>query len=153
MLPAHPRPPSQWAAGSDRPSLAPQLGRRIAPPFALVPTFGPVLVVLACACALWAVSGVSLRDIVLFVGYEAVFVLGPGWVVYGILRPRAGRLERLAFGWGLGYVLEVGVFAVTAALGARGLLIGYPLLPGVLALWQRIRAPRRTVPLRLDDAR
>jgi hypothetical protein len=122
--------------------VTPQFDRRNARLVAAALTFGPALGVLACAGALWLLSGVSLRDIVLFVAYETVFVLGPGWIVYGILRPRAGTLERLAFGWGLGYALEIGAFVLTASLGARSLLFGYPVVPGLLGLWQRTRAQR-----------
>jgi hypothetical protein len=87
----HPVLSDQSATGSDRSRVAPQFDRRKDRLVAAALTFGPALGVLACAGALWLLSGVSLRDVVLFVGYETVFVLGPGWIVYGILRPRAQR--------------------------------------------------------------
>jgi hypothetical protein len=135
----HPVLSDQSATGSDRSRVTLQFDRRNRRPVAAALILGPVLGVLACAGALWLASGVSLGDIFLFVGYEAVFVLGPGWIAYGLLRPRAGTLERLAFGWGLGYVLEIGAFALTAALGARSLFFGYPAVLGLLGLWQRAR--------------
>jgi hypothetical protein len=147
----HPVLSDQSAAGSDRSGVAPQFDGRNARLVAAALTFGPVLGVVACAGALWLLSGVSLRDIALFVGYETVFVLGPGWIVYGILRPRARTLERLAFGWGLGYVLEIGAFALTASLGIRSLFVGYPIVAGLLGLRQKKRA-RRTQMLRKDVA-
>jgi hypothetical protein len=124
--------------------VPPEFDGRTARLVAAALTFGPVLGVVACAGALWLLSGVSLRHIALFVGYETVFVLGPGWIVYGILRPRARTLERVAFGWGLGYGLEISAFALTASLGVRSLFLGYPILAGLLGLRQikRARRPR-----------
>src|SRR5512133_2808902 len=89
----HPVLSDQSATGSDRSRVAQQFDGRNARLVAAALTFGPGLGVVACAGALWLLSGVSLRDIALFVGYEAVFVLGPGWIVYGILRPRAACLR------------------------------------------------------------
>src|SRR5512133_3716138 len=138
----HPVLSDQSATGSDRSRVAQQFDGRNARLVAAALTFGPGLGVVACAGALWLLSGVSLRDIALFVGYETVFVLGPGWIVYGTLRPRAGTLERLAFGWGLGYVLEIAAFALTASLGVRLLFVGYPIVAGLLGLRQKKRARR-----------
>ena len=79
-------------------------------------------------------------EIAVFTGYEIVFVLMPGWVLYGVLRPDAPRVERFAFGWALGYALVIAAFALTAAVGARSLLFGYPILVGAVGLWQLRRS-------------
>ena len=111
------------------------------------------MVVVTCAGALWLLSGVRLADIVLFLGYEVLFVVGPGWLVYGALRPRSTALERLACGWALGYALEIGAFGLTAALDARALFVGYPAFAGILAFWIRARAARPRPRARELDAR
>jgi hypothetical protein len=99
-------------------------------------TVGPILLVLLCGSVLWLVSGVGLADILLFLLYEAVFIVGPGWVVYGALRARSDSVERLAYGWALGYALEIGVFALTAALNVRSLFVTYPALVAAFAVWR-----------------
>jgi hypothetical protein len=146
----HPARFDQSTTGWDRSSAAPQFDGPNRRPVAAALIFGPALGVLVCAAALWLVSGVSLWELALFVGYETVFVLGPGWIAYGLLRPRAGTLERLAFGWGLGYVLEIGAFVATASLGTRSLFFGYPAVLGLLELWQRTRT-RRPQKLRKEE--
>jgi hypothetical protein len=80
----------------------------------------------------WSISGVSIGDISRFVAYEALYVLLPGCLLYLLLSPRPGGMLRiLALGWPLGYALEIGGFALTAALHVRG---AFALLPLAAAL-------------------
>jgi hypothetical protein len=92
---------------------------------------------------LWLLGGVGASDVVLFTVYEVTFVALPGWVVYRFLRPEASTGERFAFGWALGYALEIAAFALTAAAGVRGLLFAYPALIGAFGLWRLNRTGRR----------
>jgi hypothetical protein len=79
----------------------------------------------------WLATGVSLGDIGRFVAFEALWVCLPGCMLYVLLsRPGRGWLSVLALGWPLGHAIEIGAFALTAALGERDL---FDLLP-VLAL-------------------
>jgi hypothetical protein len=78
---------------------------------------------------------VTVGQVVTFAGYEAVFVIGPGWLLYRALVPRArGALRQLVFGWSLGYVLELSAFAATAALSVRSMMIIYPLLVAAVTI-------------------
>jgi hypothetical protein len=95
---------------------------------------------------LWLLGGVGGSDAALFTVWELVFVGMPGWVCYGVLRPGAPSLERLAFGWALGYALEIGAFAVTASAGVRGLLFVYPVPFAAVGLWRLARAERQPRP-------
>jgi hypothetical protein len=106
------------------------------------PALGPAAVVLACAGSLWLFSGVRLVDVVLFLGYEVLLVLAPGWLVYAALRPSSTRLERLACGWALGYALGIAAFGLTAALDARAAFLAYPALAGAVAVWTTVRRTR-----------
>jgi hypothetical protein len=102
---------------------------------------------------LWLAGGVSGSDVALFTVYELVFVAMPGWVCYGVLRPGAPSLERLTFGWALGYALEIGAFVVTASAGVRGLLFVYPVPFAALGLWRQTRAKRQPRPRPGPDGR
>lgn len=89
--------------------------------------------------AVWLISGVPIGDISRFIAFEALYVLLPGCLLYALLSPTlGGPLRVLAIGWPLGYALEIGAFALTAALHARGafaflpLLAAVTLLPGVI---------------------
>lgn len=74
--------------------------------------------------ATWLLWGVSLRDGSLYVAYELAYVLLPGCLLYAVLSPKLGdRLRLLAIGWPLGYALELGAYALTAALHARGAFV------------------------------
>ncbi len=102
--------------------------------------------------AVWLVSGVSVGDIARYVAFEALYVVLPGCLLYLALSPASwelssvpgARLRVLALGWPLGYALEIGAFALTAALHVRGAFAFLPLLaaatlgPGVL--YRRRRA-------------
>ncbi len=89
------------------------------------------LVVGVALCATWLLSGVPAGEALRFIAFEAFYTLLPGCLLYVSLSPEPGGwLRTLAIGWPCGYALEVGWFALTAALGARG---AYALLP-LLAL-------------------
>lgn len=114
--------------------------------------------VLAVLLALELSFGANFGDAVLYLVYEAVFVVAPGWLLYRALASRpGGAIRQLAVGWALGYVCEVLAFMATAATGTRGLFVVYPLLVGVpaaLALRRRGAGTRRDDgPPRDDGAR
>jgi hypothetical protein len=85
--------------------------------------------VAAAIMASWLLSGVPIDSAALFAGYELAYVLGPGCLLYLLLSGTPGGLPRvLAIGWPLGYALEIGAYALTAALGARGWFAFSPLI-------------------------
>jgi hypothetical protein len=105
------------------------------------------LLIASTLIAIWLISGVSIGEISRFVLFEALYVLSPGCLLYVLLSPTpGGRLRTIAIGWPLGYALEIGAFALTAALHARGVFAFLPLLaaaaigPGVLYRRRRARA-------------
>lgn len=100
---------------------------------------GPVLFVLVAAVALWLGAAVGLSDILVFAAYQLGFVAMPGWLLYRVLAPEDSLSRTLAFGWALGYALEVGAFVAASELGVRGLFPFYP----VLALPLLVLALRR----------
>ncbi|HZN88409.1 MAG TPA: hypothetical protein VFB44_05520 [Thermoleophilaceae bacterium] len=104
--------------------------------------WGPAALVLAFAIVLWLIFGVSVGQILRYLAYQAAFVAVPGVLAY-MAFARAGRvgLRELALGWPLGYALELAAFALTAALGARGLFWAYP--PVVIALSGGVLLARR----------
>jgi hypothetical protein len=86
------------------------------------------LIVVVGSLGLEMAYGVALGDAILYVGYELLFVVIPGWLTYRALSPRVGSvLRQLTMGWALGYVLEVLAFMLTAATDTRGLFVAYPL--------------------------
>ena len=107
----------------------------------------PCAFVLAVVLAIWIISGVSAGDITTFVGYEIGFVLLPGIALLWALRGRSrGSLLTIAVGWPLGQTLEILAFSATAAIGARGLFVIYPLvviIPSAFFIWRRANAPPR----------
>ena len=87
----------------------------------------PALVVSVVAIALWLATGVDVASIGLFLGYQVLFVLLPGFVAVAVLvRWPLSGLARLVFAMALGEALLAGAFALTAAIGARELLWAYP---------------------------
>jgi hypothetical protein len=99
------------------------------------PTAAVAAALLVVGLALLAVYDAPLPEALLYLAYEGVFVVLPGWLVYSALSSRpGGALHRLAIGWGLGYALEVLAFVATAAAGVRWLLPFYPLVACAAAL-------------------
>lgn len=110
--------------------------------------FAPVTLVIAVAWEIWLLSGVTLDEILRFVGYEIGFVALPGvallWALRG--RPR-GFLESVGLGIPLGHGLEILAFSATAAAGVRGLFLAYPIVVlalGALVVWMRHQPAART---------
>jgi hypothetical protein len=86
-------------------------------------------VVLAGSLAFEIAYGAPVGDALLYLAYEAAYVVLPGCVVYRALSGRpGGALRTLATGWALGYVLEILAFMLTAATGTRPAFVAYPLL-------------------------
>jgi hypothetical protein len=76
----------------------------------------------------WLASGVTATVLLRFLAYEALWVVLPGCLLYLLLSPTPGGwLRTLAIGWPLGYAMEVGAFALTAALHVRWALALLPL--------------------------
>lgn len=96
----------------------------------------PALALALLVLVVWRRYGVGGRDSLRYLGYELVFVVAPGWTLVRALSPAGGALRRLVLGWTAGYALEVFAFALTAALGVRGLFVAYPplVVAGSLAL-------------------
>ena len=93
------------------------------------------LAVGVCVLALELIYGVNLGDALVYAGYELLYVVVPGCLVYRALAGRPGGvLRQLAIGWALGYALEILAFMATAATGTRTLMVVYPLVVG-LAAW------------------
>ncbi len=107
------------------------------------------LLVASTLLGIWLISGVQIGDIARFLAFEALYVLLPGCLLYLLLCPGSSsppsRLQVLSIGWPLGYALEVGAFALTAELHARGAFAFLPLLAllalGPCVLYRRRRAP------------
>jgi len=109
----------------------------------------PITLVTAVALEIWLFSGVALNEIARFAGYELGFVAVPGMTLLWALRGRPrGLLESIGLGVPLGHALEILAFSATAAAGARGLFLLYPVVTvtvGGLVIWRR-RTPDIRVP-------
>ena len=110
--------------------------RRSGGPESVRPGALPVLVVAAAVLGFEIAYGAAPGDAVLYLAYEAGFVVIPGWLAYSCPDPpsRGPPLRQLAMGWALGYVLEILAFMLTASVAARGLFLAYPLVVGLPAL-------------------
>jgi hypothetical protein len=100
----------------------------------------PAALVLIVVVVSWLVSGVTAGDVVRFVAYDVVFVAIPGMTLLWAVRGRrSGFLVTVALGWPIGQALEILAFVATAAIGARGLFLVYPIVvivPSVVAIWR-----------------
>lgn len=108
-------------------------------------SFGAAAAIAVTATLLLTWSGVTLRQVAAMAGYEAAFILLPGYAAYRLLFTENARLSRqLTFAWGLGYVIEVLLFALTAAVNARRLFLALPVL-AMLCLAITRRTTRRPI--------
>ncbi|MFI5004565.1 MAG: hypothetical protein ACHQE6_06085 [Solirubrobacterales bacterium] len=104
--------------------------------------------------AVWLLSGVPVGDIAKYVAFEALYVLLPGCLLCVLLSPVSwelgsapgGWLRILAIGWPLGYALEIGAFALTAALHIRGVFALLPLLAALVLVPCIVNRRRRARP-------
>jgi hypothetical protein len=103
----------------------------------------------ALALAALLASGVRGTELLLFAGFQLAFALLPGLVCYRLLiagsRPLA---EAVALVVALGLAIQIGCFALTAALGERWLFALYPaaFAAAGLALLHRHRPARARAP-------
>jgi hypothetical protein len=89
----------------------------------------PECTVLLSAVIAWVVWGVGFRDVVVFLAFEATFVVLPGWAAFRALTGRpVGALREIAFGTALGHVLLVLAALGAAKVGNRELFLAYPAL-------------------------
>jgi hypothetical protein len=103
----------------------------------------PVAAVLAAAIALWLASGVEVSEIARYLGYEAIFVLAPGLLVFRAISPGTrSLLAQVAIGWPLGLVAEIAFYSLTASLDVRAAFFAYPVIIGLGALALRRRRER-----------
>jgi hypothetical protein len=119
--------------------LAPIMASRYAKGFA-------VAIVGCTIAAIWLFSGVGVGEAAQFIAFEALYVILPGCLLYLVLISESGGWSRvLVIGWPLGYAIEVGAFALTAALDARTVFTFLPVISIVLIamLFARARACRR----------
>jgi hypothetical protein len=103
----------------------------------------PAVAVVVTALILQIAYDAPVGDSLLYLLYEAAFVIAPGWLLLEALTRSEGTLlRRFALGWALGYVLEILAFMATAAIDARWVFTVYPLLVGVPALIVVLRRRR-----------
>ena len=70
-----------------------------------------------------AAYGASPGEVLLYLGYIVVYLLGPGWLIYRtLLRLRSGVAATVVMSWCLGFVFELIAFNLTAALDIRDAL-------------------------------
>jgi hypothetical protein len=100
----------------------------------------PAATVAVAGLAAWLAAGVELGQIARYAGYELLYVVGPGLLLFRAISPETrGVLPLLAFGWPLGLVAEIGFYIATASLDVRDLFFAYPVLVGLPAalIWRR----------------
>jgi hypothetical protein len=101
----------------------------------------PATLVAAVMIVGWLITGVSAFDVIRFLAYEIGFVALPGVALLWAVRGRRPTfLVSIALGWPIGEALEILAFSGTAAIGARGLFLLYPLVvivPSGFVIWRR----------------
>jgi hypothetical protein len=105
-----------------------------------------ISLVVATVVATWLLSGVTVGEAARFISFEALYVVLPGCLLYLLLiSDHGGWLRVLAIGWPLGYAVEVGAFALSAAAHEREAFTFLPTISIVLvaALWIRERGRDR----------
>jgi hypothetical protein len=101
------------------------------------------LVLLAAASTILHRYDVGAGEIARFAAYEVGLVALPGYLLYVALSGRSGLgLRQVVAGGALGYVVQLGLFALTAWAGARGLLPYLLAGVGLVALPFALRARR-----------
>ncbi len=97
----------------------------------------------------WLLSGVGAGEAARYVAFEALYSLLPGCLLYLLLGGgRGGWLAVLAIGWPCGYALEVGFFALSAALDVRAAFALLPLIALAATCPLLLRRRRRATPAR-----
>jgi hypothetical protein len=92
----------------------------------------PWLIVLAVLVAAWWTTDVDVTDIAGYLAYWLLCLLLPGTLVHRALRGSRGNLpEDLGYGAATGLLLELGAWALVAALGQQHMLRWWP-VPVVL---------------------
>lgn len=90
--------------------------------------------VLAAGLILLRVYETPIDSALIYLGFLLGYIFVPGCLVYRVLMPDPeGWIRQIALGGGLGYVLLVFAFMLTAAADMRPLLDYYPLIVGVPA--------------------
>ena len=102
-------------------------------------------VALAAGLVLW-LGTTPPSDILRFAAYEIIFVLLPGCLVYRAFSPTQSPVRQIAFGWAIGYTLEILAFFLTAILNLRPLFAFYPLLPIGFSLLRSRPNPQSLIP-------
>ncbi len=88
-----------------------------------------ILVVATAITSTWLLSGVAINEAVRFASFEAFYVLLPGFLLYTLLSVEPGGwLRTVAVGVPLGYAINTGAFALTAALDVRAAFAFLPLV-------------------------
>lgn len=92
------------------------------------------LTALITALAL-VLTGVQVWELVRFLAYEVLVILGPGVIVYTAVAGPGARswLERLVLGYAFGMAIELAAFSLTAWLDVRAWLPAYAVLVYVIA--------------------
>jgi len=89
----------------------------------------PLAVALVVMAAVLLASHTAPLDILRYIGYAVLSVIGPGMLVFRSLRRRPHTfVEDVAFGAAVGLVLELAGWAVFGALGLQGVVWLWPLL-------------------------
>jgi hypothetical protein len=112
-----------------------------------------ISLVVATIAATWLLSGVAASEALRFALFEAVYVGLPGCLFYlAFSSSPGGWLRTITIGWPLGYAIEVGAFALCAALGTRQSFLFLPLISGALTavLLKRERGRRYLQEIRLN---
>jgi hypothetical protein len=102
------------------------------------------VVVGGAAAAVLVATGVPLLTQARYLAFEAVIIVLPGWLLYrSLITEPAPPTTQLAFGWSLGYLVEILAFIVASTLGVRVWLPLGPVAVAVIGLVLMFRGPAR----------